>query len=238
MLRGGYGIYWAPFNYPAPSTSTSNYGQVGFTQNTVLSQTTGTPTVALDNPFPTGVRAAVRQQPGLLSASAATSASSTRTARRRACSSGRSTCSASCGNGMALTVSYIGAQGRSSRRSAARTTSPSTSTSSIRSTWRSDAALNAALPNPFFGNPNVPASLVDAGDAAARAAAAAVPAVRQRQRAPGAPKARTATTRRSSSGRKRLTHGWGGRVSYTYSVLKDNQIGETNFYSSVGAACR
>ncbi len=33
---------------------------------------------------------------------------------------------------------------------------------------------------------------------------------------------------------KRLSHGWGGRFSYTYSVLKDNQIGETNFYSAVG----
>jgi hypothetical protein len=30
---------------------------------------------------------------------------------------------------------------------------------------------------------------------------------------------------------KRVTHGWGGRVSYTYSILKDNQFGETNFYS-------
>ena len=35
VLRGGYGIYWAPYNYPAPSTSASNYGQVGYTQNTL-----------------------------------------------------------------------------------------------------------------------------------------------------------------------------------------------------------
>ena len=28
--------------------------------------------------------------------------------------------------------------------------------------------------------------------------------------------------------------GIGGRVSYTYSVLKDNQIGETNFYTNNG----
>src|SRR5207253_5652934 len=28
---------------------------------------------------------------------------------------------------------------------------------------------------------------------------------------------------------KRLSHGWGGRASYTYSVLTDNQVGETNF---------
>jgi hypothetical protein len=33
---------------------------------------------------------------------------------------------------------------------------------------------------------------------------------------------------------KRLSHGWGGRFSYTYSVLKDNQVGETNFYSNRG----
>ena len=33
---------------------------------------------------------------------------------------------------------------------------------------------------------------------------------------------------------RRPSHGWGGRASYTYSVLKDNQIGETNFYSAVG----
>ena len=34
---------------------------------------------------------------------------------------------------------------------------------------------------------------------------------------------------------KRLTHGIGGRISYTYSQLKDNQIGEGNFYTSGGA---
>jgi hypothetical protein len=34
---------------------------------------------------------------------------------------------------------------------------------------------------------------------------------------------------------KRVTHGWGGRFRYTYSVLKDNQVGETNFYTNNGA---
>src|SRR5262249_46220526 len=33
---------------------------------------------------------------------------------------------------------------------------------------------------------------------------------------------------------KRVTQGWGGRFSYTYSVLKDNQLGETNFFSNRG----
>jgi hypothetical protein len=33
---------------------------------------------------------------------------------------------------------------------------------------------------------------------------------------------------------KRMSHGWSGRFSYTYSVLKDNQVGETNFYTNPG----
>jgi hypothetical protein len=35
---------------------------------------------------------------------------------------------------------------------------------------------------------------------------------------------------------KRSTHGWGGRFSYTYSVLKDNYVGESNFYTAVSPA--
>ena len=29
VLRGGYGIYWAPWNFQQPSTGTNNYGQTG-----------------------------------------------------------------------------------------------------------------------------------------------------------------------------------------------------------------
>src|SRR5207245_1194942 len=35
---------------------------------------------------------------------------------------------------------------------------------------------------------------------------------------------------------KRVTNGFGGRISYTYSLLKDNQMGEGNFYSAGGLA--
>jgi hypothetical protein len=37
------------------SPGTSNYGQVGFTQNTLSPQTAPTPTVSLTNPFPAGL---------------------------------------------------------------------------------------------------------------------------------------------------------------------------------------
>ena len=55
MLRGGYGIYWAPWNYPAPSTATSNYGQVGYTQNTLSPADGQHADRHADNPFPNGV---------------------------------------------------------------------------------------------------------------------------------------------------------------------------------------
>jgi hypothetical protein len=35
---------------------------------------------------------------------------------------------------------------------------------------------------------------------------------------------------------KRVTHGFGGRFSYTYSRLMDNQVGEQNFYTNPGIA--
>src|SRR5262249_49117475 len=54
VIRGGYGLYWAPWNYPAPSPTSNNgnFGQIGFTNNTSIPQTAGTPTVTLTNPFP------------------------------------------------------------------------------------------------------------------------------------------------------------------------------------------
>ena len=36
VVRGGYGIYWAPWNYQAPNNT--NYGQIGASQVTQISQ--------------------------------------------------------------------------------------------------------------------------------------------------------------------------------------------------------
>ena len=54
VIRGGYGLYWAPLNFASPSTATNNYGQVGFSQNTILTSSRSNPT-SLSNPFPTGI---------------------------------------------------------------------------------------------------------------------------------------------------------------------------------------
>ncbi|HEX2455257.1 MAG TPA: hypothetical protein VHI99_16280, partial [Vicinamibacterales bacterium] len=89
--------------------------------------------------------------------------------------------------------------------------------------------LSAQLPNPFFGNAN-------AGPFATQQTLSRAQLLRPY------PQFGNILARRVTEGKsrydaaiiewnKRFSHGIGGRVSYTYSVLKDNQIGEGNFYS-------
>jgi hypothetical protein len=95
--------------------------------------------------------------------------------------------------------------------------------------------LNAAVPNPFFGNPS-------AGPLANQATVTRAQLLRPY------PQFLNVSARQVSEGMNRYNAGvvewtrrvgggsWvGGRVSYTYSVLKDNQFGETNFFSNAGS---
>ena len=69
-------------------------------------------------------------------------------------------------------------------------------------------------------------------DDSAQSAAAAVPAVRQRQHASSSTLARSQYHAGVIQLTKRATGWWGGRVSYTYSRLYDNQFGQGNYYSN------
>jgi hypothetical protein len=53
VVRGGYGVYWAPWNYQF--VGAANYGQIGYSQNTFINQGQFSPTVTLENPFPGGL---------------------------------------------------------------------------------------------------------------------------------------------------------------------------------------
>jgi hypothetical protein len=92
--------------------------------------------------------------------------------------------------------------------------------------------LNQTVPNPFFGNAN-------AGALATQATVTRAQLLRPY------PQFLNVNARHVLEGKnqyhaaviewsKRLSHGVGGRVSYTYSRLMDNQMGEGNFYSAGG----
>src|SRR5581483_2581082 len=53
VLRGGWGLYFSPWNYAAAGTT--GWGQIGYSATTLVPQVaSGVPTVTMSNPFPNG----------------------------------------------------------------------------------------------------------------------------------------------------------------------------------------
>ncbi len=227
-LRGGYGLYWAPWNYPVPNTQTSNYGQVGFTNNTVSPQTTGVPTVTLSNPFPNNLVPPLGSALGLVSG-AGTSISYVdqyRTAPRVQQYS--VDLQRELPHAMAVMVSYVGARG--DHLPLGGTIDTVVNINQLDPKYLAlGSALNQAVANPFFGNPVFVGTALYSTATTTRA-----------QLLRPFPQFLNINDRQVSEGVNRYNAmaiewskrpsgaGFGGRVSYTYSALKDNQVGETN----------
>jgi len=230
VVRGGYGLYWAPFNYPGVSTSASNYGQVGYTQNTILG-TSRTSPVSLTNPFPNGVATPTGNSRGALTNldSNISFVDQTRSAPR--VHQWSADVQRELGHNMAVTVSYMGARGEHIGLGGSNDT-PININQLDPKYLALGAALTQQVPNPFLGNPNVPLSLSTPTTVARSRLLLPFPQYRQVN-------ARQVTEGHTSYNAgvveltRRMRGGWGGRFSYTYSVLKDNLIGEGNFYTAV-----
>jgi hypothetical protein len=232
VLRGGYGLYWAPWNYPVPSTSANNYGQVGYTNNTSSPQNQQTPSVTLDNPFPTGIVPPSGNARGVMSGVGTTISyvDQNRTAPRVQRYS--ADLQHALPGSMAITISYVGSRG--SHLGLGGTGDTPVNINQLDPKYMAlGSALTQTLENPFFGNPN-------AGPLATQARLTRAQLLRPY------PQFLNVNARQVTEGvsrynagviewTKRPTHGWGGRISYTYSVLKDNQVGEGNFYSQVNS---
>jgi hypothetical protein len=236
VLRGGYGVYWAPYNYPAPSTSQSNYGQLGFTQNTpIYTSQVATPAITLDNPYPLGVLQPTGNSRGALTGlnTALSYVDQNRSAPR--VQQWSADLQRELGGGQAVTLTYMGAKGDHLPLGGSVDVAVNINQLDPKYLALGATALNQQLPNPFLGNPNVPLSL-------------STPATLSRARLlTPFPQFTQVNARQVTEGEnlynagviewsKRVTRGWGGRVSYTYSQLKDNQFGEGNFYSAVSPA--
>jgi hypothetical protein len=95
------------------------------------------------------------------------------------------------------------------------------------------SALTQNVPNPFFGRPELAGTGLGTSATIARnQLLRPYPQflnVNARQVTEGFSRYNAAIVEWT----KRVSHGIGGRISYTYSALMDNQVGETNFYSLV-----
>ncbi len=235
VIRGGYGIYWAPYNYPAPSASQNNYGQVGYTQNTISPQALppiGAPAVSIDNPFPNGLVATRQNSLRTVSGVGTTISYVDQNSTAPRVQQYSVDMQRELPGNMAITLTYMGSRGDNLSLGGANDVAVNINQLDPRY-MALGAALNQSVPNPFFGNPAF------AGTALANATTTRGQLLRPYPQF-GDINARHVLEGKSrynafvAEWSKRLSHGIGGRISYTYSVLKDNQIGEGNFYSAGG----
>ena len=235
VLRAGYGLYWAPYNYPTPSTSANNYGQVGYSQNTVspqvLAASGGVPTVSISNPFPNGLVQPLGNSLGSLTGVGTNISYVDQNSTAPRVQQYSIDLQRELPGAQAITVSYVGSRG--DNLSLGGSADVAVNINQLDPKYMAlGAALNTQLANPFFGNSS-------AGPFASSATLSRAQLLRPypqfgnilaRHVLEGKSRYNAAVVEWS----KRPTHGWGGRVSYTYSQLKDNQIGEGNFYSAGG----
>ncbi|MDP3716751.1 MAG: TonB-dependent receptor [Acidobacteriota bacterium] len=227
VIRGGYGIYQAPWNYPF--LGSANYGQVGYSQNTFIQQGQFVPTTLLNNPFPSGVVQPRGNSLGALEGVGSNIEFIDQDKGAPYVQQYSFDLNREMPGNIAIGFEYSGATGRNLGYGGAN----DSATININTLDPSHLALGAALsqqvPNPFFGtgtgfSPNSPT-------------------ITRAQSLRPFPQFGNILMRQTTGGKnqyhaailkfeKRMSNGWGGRINYTRSKLMDNQFGEGNSFSA------
>ncbi len=225
VVRTGYGIFWAPWNYQP--VSGVNYGQMGYVSQTFVSQDQFVPTVGLDNPFPAGVSRPVGSALGPLTGVGGQVEFIDQTKGAPWVQQYSIDVTREMTPNTSVGVEYVGATGHSLGLGGS-----NDAVLNINQLDPRHLTLGAALldqvPNPFFGLP------------AGQGFAVTSPTVQRRQLLRPFPQFGDILMRQSTLGKsqyhalvlkaeRRFSGGWGGRASYTFSRLRDNQFGETNY---------
>lgn len=229
VLRTGYGIYWAPWNYQG--VGAANYGQIGFSEQTFTTeQNQFKPNISLTNPFPNGVRQPVGNTRGALAGVGGQIEFIDQTKKASWVQQYSVDLVRELPGSIAIGFEYTGATGRDLGLGGS-----NDSVININQLDPRHLSLGAALlenvPNPFFGLPAGQGFNVTSAN------------VQRRQLLRPFPQFGDILMRQATAGKnqyhagivkfeKRVTGGWGGRINYTFSRLRDNQFGEGNFFSS------
>ncbi|HEX8031775.1 MAG TPA: TonB-dependent receptor [Vicinamibacterales bacterium] len=217
VIRGGYGLFWAPWAYGANNS-------VGYSATTNMAQPNNIPAIGIADPFPSGLIPISGNSRGLLSGTSAdiSFVDPNKTApyvQQYSIDVQRQLV----GN-LSASVAYIGSTGRRL------TTAGNVNINQVDPKYLPlGAALTQTVPNPFFGNPN-------AGTFASRATIERNQLLRPFPQFLNVNQAETNLGKSQYhagviSLRKRMTW-WSGSFSYTYSRLWDNQFGQGNYYTS------
>ncbi|PYQ71035.1 MAG: hypothetical protein DMG01_26425 [Acidobacteria bacterium] len=239
VLRSGYGLYWAPWNYPPAGTG---YGQTGFARSTFLSQSSAeseVPKATLDNPFPAGLLQPIGSSLGLLTGVGGQVDFIDQTKGSPKVHQYSADIQRQLPGGLAITIGYVGATGRDIGYggvtdaiininqidpAVARQLFP------LGSGW-DPTKLRESIANPFFG-------IAQAGELGT------TPTIQRGQLLRPFPEFGDIYMHQTTAGSKRQYnalellvdkrlgggHWWGGRYSYTYGRTMDNQFGESSNY--------
>ena len=238
VLRSGYGLYWAPWNYP----SASGYLATGFARSTSLSQSSPeseVPKTILENPYPSGLLAPIGSSQGLLTGVGGRVDFVDQSKGSPKVHQYSADIQRQLPGAMALTVGYVGATGRDIGYGG--TTDALVNINQIDpalarqlfplgSGWDA-AALRTSVPNPFFG-------IAAAGEFGT------TPTIQRGQLLRPFPEFGDVMMHQKTAGSKRQYNAlellldkrvggrnwWGGRYSYTFSRMMDNQYGESSNY--------
>jgi hypothetical protein len=228
VVRAGYGIYWAPWNYQAPNNT--NYGQIGAAQVTQVPQGRFYPTVDMRNPFPTGLQQPVGNTLGPLTGVGGEINFIDQDKKAPYVHMYSIDLNRELPGNMAIGFEYAGATGRDLGLGGSNDGIININQVPYENLALGSAALNEPVTNPFFGLPAGQGFNVTSATVPRSQLLRPFPQygnILMRQATLGKNQYHAAIVKFE----RRLTNGFGGRVNYTWSRLEDNQFGEGNFFS-------
>ena len=230
VIRGGWGLFWAPTQFPG--TTEAALGARGYSAaTTYLASNDGnlTPAGKLSNPFPSGITQPQGNSLGLLTGAGGVVDFPDQNSKTGYVQQYSLDFQREFPGGNIVGVGYLGS--RSERLSIGGTQDATVNINQLDPSYFSrGTALQALVPNPFFGNAAF-------GNFSRSSTIAAGQLLRP------FPQFDNVLAHRTNSAYarynalvlrwdKRVLHGWGLNTNYTYASLKDNQFGEANFYAA------
>jgi len=228
VIRGGWGLYYSPWNFPAAGTT--GWGQIGYSATTQVPQTSAGPDlVSMSNPFPVPLAQPSGSSAGLLTGTGGDIYFIDPNKGAPRVQQYSADFQRELGGGVSISLGYTGLTG--SNLGWGGSTNATININQIDPKYQTMVTDTLkAVPNPFFGVKN-------AGQFASQATIPLGQLLRPfpefgnvfMQQSTGAHSQYHAGIFQI---RKRVSGIWGGNFSYTYSRLNDNQWGESNYYTS------
>lgn len=229
VLRGGWGMYWAPWNYAAAGLN--GWGQIGYSATTFLQQPQGTgavPTLSLSDPFPNGLVQPTANSLGLLTGTGGDIYFVDPDKGAPRVQQYSFDLQRELPGAMSISLGYTGLTG--SQLSWGGSSNATININQLDPAYQSLSSTTTLVPNPFFGIP-------EAGAFGTRQTIENGRLLRPYPQFDNVYMLQSTGARSQYHAaivqiRKRPVGWFGGNFSYTWSRLNDNQFGESNFYSS------